>query len=139
MLWVISLFTQSFHIVFLHLASTERTADISRAQRSTLRLQFLYWPRFICSVYFLVNFDQLLLKQSAFLQVTYEFSAQYLHIGSECKPIDFTSVTELESEVQAQVGNLGNKIFILTNTPRQYFRFIRHYVKQQISYEYLHF
>ena len=25
-----------FHIVFLHLASTERTADISRAQRSKL-------------------------------------------------------------------------------------------------------
>ena len=42
MLWVISLFTQSFHIVFLHLASTERTADISRAQWSKLRLQFLY-------------------------------------------------------------------------------------------------
>ena len=30
-----------FHIVLLHLASTERTADISRAQRSKLRLQFL--------------------------------------------------------------------------------------------------
>ena len=39
------------------------------------------------------------LWSAAFLQVTYEFSAQYLHIGSECKPINFTSVTELESEV----------------------------------------